>query len=169
MHLNSVLPQQTPFSIIRPGEEIPWCDNEWQTGQRAEPLSGARPNAFETTTPDDSSDTCHSALALSLSRLLRILLKNSSDGPMTYLTHADVFCIKRALNASVHLHWWKSLLQQRLGCVIPSKHFLHHQFCFCWGQPGLPNQSERRKCFRKCWATKQIPCHDSWDTQHGKS
>lgn len=81
-HCLCVQAQQTPIRIMI---------LDWSLLGASEPLSGRL--GLWNRTRDDSSDTCHSFLAPSC---LSAAPENCSDGPMIYLTHADVFCIKAA-------------------------------------------------------------------------
>lgn len=140
------------------------------TGQQSKPLSSWLGFTYRlwNRMRDDSSDACHSFLAPS--RLLWTLRlktapENSSDGPMIYLTHADVFCIKQPKCFSA-LYWWKMLLQQRFGCVIPSEHFLHHQVCFA-DNNGVADSKQERNILVNVGQGNYFP--PSWQLWHTES
>lgn len=147
-----------------PGVEPRRCGNEWHASRASlrPGWPGFTYSAFESER-EMTHQTLVTASWLAPSRLLWTpLQKNSSDGPMIYLTRADAFCIKRAL--MLQRTWWqkKRLLQQGSGCVILSEHFLNCGRLSCRFEAG-------RTCFGKMLEKKtNFLCPDGRDVRHLK-
>lgn len=105
---------------------------------------------------------CHSFLAPLPALALNTSPENFSDGPMIYLMHADVFCIKTwkmlqcTLLVERLLRLGVVVVESRFGCIILSEYFLHLQFCFTEDGRAVDSKQGGRREIHKCWKKQQI-------------
>lgn len=106
-----------------PGPESPWCANQWRASRVSLcatllAFKTEREMTHQTLVTVSCPPSCPSTAP-----------ENCSDGPMIYLTHADVFCIKAAEMLQCTSLVEKSSSSRDLEVLSSLKHFLHHRFC----------------------------------------